>query len=86
MLPTESHLQELAWQNELAPVSTNRYGEHYADTLADWYQAFDAQTEWMQAHGYDQRFRRMWQYYLAFCEAGFRDGRIDLVHLCLQKD
>lgn len=86
MLPTETHLQELAWENGMVPVGLNRYGEHYADTLAEWYQAFDAQTQWMQANGYDERFRRMWRYYLAFCEAGFRDGRIDLVHLCLQKD
>jgi len=86
MLPTEGHLRDLALDNGLEPLSIDRYGEHYADTLSDWREAFDAQTDWLEAHGYDERFRRMWRYYLAFCEAGFRDGRIDLVHLCLQKD
>jgi len=86
MLPTENHLRDLAWDNGLEPLSMDRYGEHYADTLAEWREAFDAQTSWLESHGYDERFRRMWRYYLAFCEAGFRDGRIDLVHLCLRKD
>jgi len=86
MLPTENHLRELAWDAGLDPVSVDRYGEHYADTLSDWAEAFNAQTPWMEANGYDERFRRMWRYYLAFCEAGFRDGRIDLVQLALQKD
>jgi len=86
MLPTENHLRDLAWDNDLEPLSINRYGEHYADTLADWRESFDSEADWMESHGYDERFRRMWRYYLSFCEAGFRDGRIDLVHLCLQKD
>ena len=86
MLPTENHLRDLAWDNDLEPLSIERYGEHYADTLADWRESFDSEADWMESHGYDERFRRMWRYYLSFCEAGFRDGRIDLVHLCLQKD
>jgi len=86
MLPTENHLRDLAWDNDLEPLSIERYGEHYADTLADWRESFDSESDWMESHGYDERFRRMWRYYLSFCEAGFRDGRIDLVHLCLQKD
>lgn len=86
MLPTENHLRDLAWDNDLEPFCIDRYGEHYADTLADWRESFDSESNWMESHGYDERFRRMWRYYLSFCEAGFRDGRIDLVHLCLQKD
>ena len=86
MLPTENHLCDLARDSGLEPLGMERYGEHYADTLADWTEAFNAQTPWLEEHGYDVRFRRMWRYYLAFCEAGFRDGRIDLVHLCLHKD
>jgi len=86
MLPTENHLRDLSWDNDLEPLSIERYGEHYADTLADWRESFDSEADWMESHGYDERFRRMWRYYLSFCEAGFRDGRIDLVHLCLQKD
>ena len=86
MLPTERHLYGHAQSAGLDPLSIERYGEHYADTLAEWAEAFSRQTDWLQAHGYDQRFRRMWEYYLAFCEAGFRDGRIDLVQVCVRKE
>lgn len=85
MLPTEKHLRDLSWAVGLETLALERYGEHYADTLADWADAFNAQTGWLEDNGYDQRFRRMWRYYLAFCEAGFRDGRIDLVQHVLQK-
>ena len=86
MLPTETHLTELAWKNNLEPLSLHRYGKHYADTLAYWLGSFEKQKKWMSENGYDLRFRRMWRYYLSFCEAGFRDERTDLVHLCLRKD
>lgn len=86
MLPTERHLHDHACAAGLAPLSVDRYGEHYADTLADWATAFEAETPWLDAHGYDERFRRMWHYYLAFCEAGFRDGRIDVVQFCLARE
>ena len=55
------------------------FGPDHADTLAQWDCAFARQTEWLDAHGYDERFRRMWHYYLAFCEAGFRSRHIDVV-------
>ena len=61
------------------------FGIDYADTLAAWYQRFDARVAWLEEHGYDKRFRRMWRYYLAFCEAGFRDGRIDVVQMLLER-
>ena len=35
---------------------------------------------------FDARFRRLWRFYLAYCEAGFRIGRIDLLHLALQRE
>lgn len=85
MLPTEQHLSTLAWDAGLEPQGIERYGEYYADTLSDWHEAFNQQTDWLEAHGYDEKFRRMWRYYLAFCEAGFKDGRTDLIHLSLQK-
>ena len=86
MLPTEQHLLQLGESVGMEALGLQRYGEDYADTLAEWRSAFADETEWLQAHGYDRRFRRMWDYYLAFCEAGFRDGRIDLVQLCLHKE
>lgn len=85
MLPTETHLRELSWEVDLDPLEVTRYGEHYAATLADWKARFNRKTDWLEAHGYDEKFRRMWRYYLSFCEAGFNEGRLDLVHLTMQK-
>lgn len=85
MLPSKTHLRDNAWQVGLEPIDMACYGEHYADTLSDWQDEFQQQTDWMEANGYDEHFRRMWNYYLSYCEAGFREGRIDLVQMSLQK-
>jgi len=85
MLPTKTHLKQHALDAMLEPMAMDSFGGDYADTLAHWGRRFEAQTAWLEAHGYDERFRRMWRYYLAFCEAGFRDGRIDLVQFAMEK-
>lgn len=58
------------------------FGEHYARTLAQWHQRLLAVEAEIKAK-FDQRFLRMWRYYLAYCEAGFRSGRIDLMQVSL---
>ena len=86
MLPTKSHLQRLAADAGLKWRVMDGFGTDYADTLAVWHQRFKRCTGWLEAHGYDRRFRRMWRYYLAFCEAGFRARRIDVVHCLMARD
>ena len=83
MLPTAGHLQRLAAEAGLEPGPQHAFGLDYADTLAHWHRAFDGVTDWLERHGYDRRFRRMWRYYLAFCEAGFRARQIDVVQYAL---
>lgn len=85
MLPTSAHLLQHASDAGLEGLSLEAFGTHYADTLAEWRDNFNAEQGWLETHGYDQRFQRMWNYYLAFCEAGFRDERLDLMHLQLLK-
>ena len=85
MLPTETHLRRLAIEHDLDVMQVDRYGEDYADTLHEWDERFSADEAWMESRGYDERFRRMWRYYLCVCEAGFREGMTDVVHICLQK-
>ena len=85
MLPTETHLRRLAIEHDLDVMQVDRYGEDYADTLREWDERFSADEAWMESRGYDERFRRMWRYYLCVCEAGFREGMTDVVHICLQK-
>ncbi|MCB1744081.1 MAG: class I SAM-dependent methyltransferase, partial [Gammaproteobacteria bacterium] len=50
----------------------------YARTLSLWLRRFDAARESVHALGLADRFVRMWRFYLAYCEAGFRSGRIDV--------
>jgi cyclopropane-fatty-acyl-phospholipid synthase len=85
MLPTKAHLKRLSLDAGLRWRGMEGFGIDYADTLQVWHQRFNRCTNWLEAHGYDRRFRRMWRYYLAFCEAGFRARQIDVVHCVMEK-
>ncbi len=58
---------------------------HYVRTLQLWRERFEASFGRLRAHGYDERFRRLWRFYLCFCEAGFAERRIRDVQLLLAK-
>jgi cyclopropane-fatty-acyl-phospholipid synthase len=60
-------------------------GPHYADTLRLWREAFHARLDEVRALGYDERFVRIWDYYLAFCEAGFRERILRDVQVVLAR-
>ena len=85
MLPSEARLREVTDRAGLAWEGVSRFGHHYADTLAEWARRFEA--AWGDIHrlGFDERFRRLWRFYLSYCEAGFRTGRTDVVQLALAK-
>ncbi|MEW6445707.1 MAG: class I SAM-dependent methyltransferase [Pseudomonadota bacterium] len=85
MLPTCSLFMQGAEAAGLRVLDLALFGAHYADTLAAWRERFESRAEAVGALGYDERFRRMWSYYLAYCEAGFRAGRIDLMQIALEK-
>ena len=57
----------------------------YAETLAQWRDRFLHEHDRVLALGFDQRFMRIWEFYLAYCEAGFRGGNIDVVQYTLRK-
>jgi cyclopropane-fatty-acyl-phospholipid synthase len=58
---------------------------HYAETLRRWRSNVERAEDQLQRLGYDERFRRLWRLYLAYCEAGFDEGRIGLVQMVLGK-
>jgi len=60
-------------------------GLDYARTLHDWHLAFEANKELLEKDGYDERFARMWQYYLNYCEGGFLERAISTVQLVISK-
>lgn len=78
MLPTPTIMQELGAKFGV-PLSGDRaFGIDYATTLAQWRDRFREAWPQLTPLGFDERFRRMWEYYLAYCEAGFRSGNIDV--------
>eukprot|EP01038_Epipyxis_sp_PR26KG_P015277 gene15276-20581_t len=65
--------------------STAAFGLSYADTLAAWAKTFLAEWIHIKDMGFDERFKQLWRFYLAYCEAGFRTGRIDVGHFSMIK-
>jgi cyclopropane-fatty-acyl-phospholipid synthase len=62
----------------LAITARRRLGDHYARTLHEWRTRFTAAAESVAELGFDETFRRLWEFYLAYCEAGFRAGYLDV--------
>ena len=70
---------------DLALVHLEDFGPSYARTLHDWRLRFLANREAVRAQGFDERFLRMWEFYLAYCEGGFIERSIGVAHLLLAK-
>ena len=85
MLPSKTHLQELVKEAGFDLVQSDWFGQSYARTLRLWRDRFDQVTREVQALGFDERFLRMWRYYLSYCETGFEFGRTDVGQLLLVK-
>lgn len=86
MLPTPTAFRALAgaagWQVE----DDFAFGLDYAETLRRWRLDFDGARDALDALGYDRAFRRLWRFYLAYCEAGFRAGSIDVRQFTLVRE
>jgi cyclopropane-fatty-acyl-phospholipid synthase len=78
MLPTRQILREQALAAGLRYEQVLAFGSDYARTLAQWLENFEAAWPQVSALGFDERFRRRWRYYLAYCEAGFAERAIDV--------
>jgi cyclopropane-fatty-acyl-phospholipid synthase len=61
------------------------FGLHYAETLRRWRETFTERWAQIHAHGFDETFRRKWEFYLAYCEAGFLSGYLDVAQLRLER-
>lgn len=79
MLPSRTAFRAAAQRQGLCVVGEFAFGLDYARTLAHWRGAFEANWPRIAALGFDERFRRLWRMYLAYCEAGFLSGNVDVV-------
>jgi cyclopropane-fatty-acyl-phospholipid synthase len=85
MLPSEAALCAVTEKAGLAWTAISRFGQDYADTLAQWRRNFDVAWADIQKLGFDERFRKLWLFYLSYCEAGFRTERTNVVQLSLAR-
>lgn len=85
MLPSPSRLLEEARLAGLKFERMEAFGQSYARTLRHWNDRFQEAWSSIQPMGFDTRFKRMWEYYLAYCEAGFRSGSTDVVRVTLAR-
>ena len=78
MLPTVSIMQSMAVEAGLSFEIVEQFGASYALTLRDWRERFSTSWPEIAALGFDERFRRMWNYYLTYCEVAFERGYTDV--------
>jgi cyclopropane-fatty-acyl-phospholipid synthase len=84
MLPSPSRFTEQAARAGLKVTAQERFGLDYAETLKRWRRTFHDQIDAVRNQGFDERFLRIWHFYLAYCEAGFHAGSIDVAQFRLE--
>ena len=85
-LPSVSEMcRHLKNQTDMTLTELNSYGHDYAQTLKCWANNFSRSSQALKKQGYGEDFQRLWQYYFSYCEGGFLEGRIDLVHIQADK-
>jgi cyclopropane-fatty-acyl-phospholipid synthase len=83
-LPNKNSINRYVSGNGLTVNSYISYADHYANTLAIWREEFNQKWELIKKQGFDLTFKRMWEFYLSYCEAGFKSKNIDLIQFSLQ--
>ncbi len=86
MLPSPAALSRSVRQAGLTLDDESTFGQDYARTLHQWRRRFEAQWKTIETQGFDERFKRLWTYYLSYCEGGFRAGATDVGQYILARD
>jgi cyclopropane-fatty-acyl-phospholipid synthase len=85
MLPSPAVLKSLGERFGIPVIRERIFGQDYARTLATWRDNFRQAWPNLKPLGFDERFRRLWEYYLSYCEAGFLSGNIDVRQVIFAK-
>jgi len=83
-LPNKNSINRYVSYNGLTVNSYISYADHYANTLAIWRNEFLKKWDLIKNQGFDSTFKRMWEFYLSYCEAGFKSKNIDLIQFSMQ--
>ncbi len=85
VLPSKNQIKKITNQIGLKCNEFKSFGQSYAKTLKLWNNQFQLSWEELSTMGFNLRFKRMWEYYLSYCEAGFTNGSTDVSHFLLNK-
>lgn len=85
MLPSPSAFEAQAQRAGFVVEQRLAFGRDYAETLRRWREAFSAHRGELQGLDFDERFARIWTFYLAYCEAAFDTGNTDVIQFTLRK-
>jgi len=85
MLPSENALVTQIRQAGLRRIGSIEFGQSYSQTLRRWHEKFNDKWDEISAMGFDERFYRMWNYYLTSCAASFRGGNCDVTQVTLSR-
>ncbi|MCC9164456.1 cyclopropane-fatty-acyl-phospholipid synthase family protein [Alcaligenes sp. MMA] len=85
LLPSVTAFEREAQRAGLQIVKKMSFGKDYAETLRRWRQAFEHKLDAVRSQGFDERFVRIWRFYLAYCEAAFDMGNTDVVQFTLRR-
>ena len=82
-LPSFKSLYKLSHKSGLKIDGYHLYGSHYSNTLQKWKESFLSSSEMISRQGFNTSFKKMWDFYLSYCEAGFKSKNIDLIQFSL---
>ena len=85
MLPSPSALRREVERAGLRVLRSVEFGDSYSRTLRMWHQSFNDRWDEIARHGFDDRFRRMWNFYLTSCAAAFHGGNCDVTQITLSR-
>jgi cyclopropane-fatty-acyl-phospholipid synthase len=82
-LPSLNSIKEHCKQSGLELTGCNSYGSHYSNTLKEWRKNFGKSWNEISKQGFDLPFKKIWDFYFSYCEAGFKSKNIDLIQFSL---
>jgi cyclopropane-fatty-acyl-phospholipid synthase len=85
MLPSPSALREEVSKAGLQVQHSIEFGDSYSQTLRRWYDTFNDKWDQVESMGFDERFKRMWNFYLTSCAGSFQGGNCDVTQITIKR-
>ncbi len=85
LVSNNAMLELIARKTDMVVRNLEDFGGDYARTIGDWMSNFNSSFDSLEVYGYDDRFLRLWNFYLAYCQGGFQEKTISVVHLVADK-